>query len=170
MRRSREFCQGVSNFLWQRFFFFKLVRGRERIQISHKSTHHRPASETPFEWRFAGGPMMAQYWILAWLLCDISGDPDQLHCYEILYSSVFFQEEGVHATCPPLDPRMGPSVNEFQLDWCFAGGPMAARNCMLAGFSTVLQAKSDSDVMFYLLSYSGTYNRKITFVLILFCG
>ena len=21
--------------------------------------HHRPASETPFEWRFAGGPLMA---------------------------------------------------------------------------------------------------------------
>ena len=27
--------------------------------------HHRPASETPFKWRFAGGPMMARFfWIL----------------------------------------------------------------------------------------------------------
>ena len=23
--------------------------------------HHRPASETPFKWRFAGGPVMASY-------------------------------------------------------------------------------------------------------------
>ena len=23
--------------------------------------HHRPASEMPFKWRFAGGPMMARY-------------------------------------------------------------------------------------------------------------
>ena len=23
--------------------------------------HHRPASETPFKWRFAGGPMMALF-------------------------------------------------------------------------------------------------------------
>ena len=26
-----------------------------------KMGHHRPASETPFNWRFAGGPMMAQH-------------------------------------------------------------------------------------------------------------
>ena len=29
--------------------------------------HHGPASETPYKWRFAGGPMMAPYsgiWIL----------------------------------------------------------------------------------------------------------
>ena len=25
------------------------------------SSHHRPASETPFKWRFAGGPMMALF-------------------------------------------------------------------------------------------------------------
>ena len=24
--------------------------------------HHRPASETPFKWCFAGGPMMAHFW------------------------------------------------------------------------------------------------------------
>ena len=23
--------------------------------------HHRPASETPFKWRFAGGPMMVRF-------------------------------------------------------------------------------------------------------------
>ena len=26
--------------------------------------HHRHASETPFKWRFAGGPMMAPKWYL----------------------------------------------------------------------------------------------------------
>ena len=35
---------------------------RERFQIPLKVGHHRPASETPFKWRFAGGPMMAQHW------------------------------------------------------------------------------------------------------------
>ena len=27
--------------------------------------HHRPASETPFKWRFAGVPVMAQHWMPA---------------------------------------------------------------------------------------------------------
>ena len=40
----------------------------ERIQIPLKVGHHRPSgetpwpsSETPFKWRFTGGPMMAQH-------------------------------------------------------------------------------------------------------------
>ena len=47
---------------------------------NHKATkpafnldHHRHASETPFKWRFAGGPMMAR---LLWYIDPIS--PDQL--------------------------------------------------------------------------------------------
>ena len=35
------------------------------------------ASETPFKWRLAGVPMMTQHSMLAWKLCDFSGDPDQ---------------------------------------------------------------------------------------------
>ena len=31
------------------------------MQIALKRGHHGPASETPFEWGFAGGPMMAQH-------------------------------------------------------------------------------------------------------------
>ena len=31
-----------------------------RINIPQIAGHHRPASETPFEWRFTGVPMMAQ--------------------------------------------------------------------------------------------------------------
>ena len=37
-----------------------LIRGK-KIQIALKAGYHRPASETPFKWRFAGGPMMAQH-------------------------------------------------------------------------------------------------------------
>ena len=41
-----------------RMFFFLV---NELIQIPLKSGHHRPVSERPFKWRFAGGPMMAQH-------------------------------------------------------------------------------------------------------------
>ena len=34
-------------------------------QDEHKSGHYRPVSETPYEWRFAGGPIVARDWILA---------------------------------------------------------------------------------------------------------
>ena len=37
-------------------FFFD-----EWIQIPLKLSHHRPTSKTPFKWRFAGVPMMAQH-------------------------------------------------------------------------------------------------------------
>ena len=53
MRESRKFCQMGSN---SDTVF--LLRG-ERIQIALKEGHHRPASETLFKWRSAGGPMMA---------------------------------------------------------------------------------------------------------------
>ena len=33
--------------------------GGQRIQLTLKAGHHRPTSETPFKWGFAGGPMMA---------------------------------------------------------------------------------------------------------------
>ena len=35
-------------------------------QIPLKAGLHRPASETPFKWRLAGGPMIAQH-IDCWL-------------------------------------------------------------------------------------------------------
>ena len=43
--------------------------------------HHLPASETPFKWRFAGGPMVAK-----WLgrFVNFQGDPVQ-YCKETLY-------------------------------------------------------------------------------------
>ena len=34
-----------------------------------KSEHYRPASETPFDWRFAGGPIVALDLMLAGVYC-----------------------------------------------------------------------------------------------------
>ena len=48
MRGSRSFARGGPTFC--------LIRGK-RIQIALKAGHYRPASETPFKWRFAREPM-----------------------------------------------------------------------------------------------------------------
>ena len=45
--------------------FFLIYDGRE-IQTPLYAGHHWPASETPFKWRFAGVPLMAQHRMLAW--------------------------------------------------------------------------------------------------------
>ena len=34
---------------------------RFTLEIPLKAGHHRSASETPFQWHFAGAPMMAQH-------------------------------------------------------------------------------------------------------------
>ena len=39
---------------------FLADEGRED-QITLKAGHHRPASEMPFKWRLAGGPVVAQH-------------------------------------------------------------------------------------------------------------
>ena len=46
-----------------------MSRDIERRELSSKrmkAGHYRPASETPFKWRFAGGPMVARNCILSW--------------------------------------------------------------------------------------------------------
>ena len=40
-------------------------RGRAYPNTTKRGNHHRPTSETPFKWRFAGGPMMASHGMLA---------------------------------------------------------------------------------------------------------
>ena len=52
MRGSRNSCQWGSNF--DKFFLYE----GGRIQLPLLAGHHRPASETPFTWRFAGVQMM----------------------------------------------------------------------------------------------------------------
>ena len=37
---------------------FSLFGGNERIKIQLKLGHHRPASGSPYKWRFTGGPIM----------------------------------------------------------------------------------------------------------------
>ena len=63
MGGSKKFCQsgggggggGGSN-----FDIFLVDKGREDLNTT-KSGPRSAASETPFKWRFAGVPMMAQY-------------------------------------------------------------------------------------------------------------
>ena len=61
IRGSRKmFCQSVSKSPTVTTLF-QLMRV-ESYHIPIKAGHHRPASETSFKWRFAGGPMMAKHW------------------------------------------------------------------------------------------------------------
>ena len=36
------------------------------VKIPLKAGHRQPVSETPFKWRFACGPKMAEHCVLAW--------------------------------------------------------------------------------------------------------
>ena len=58
-----SFVRGGPTLTFFVFFFhvfFQWMRG-ERIQIQIISGHHRLTSKGPFQWRFAGGPMLAQH-------------------------------------------------------------------------------------------------------------
>ena len=68
MRGSRKFCQRGPTLT---FFLFDEGRKDPNTNISCPSTAW--ARRTPFKWRFAGGPMMAQHWMLDWWLCDFKG-------------------------------------------------------------------------------------------------
>ena len=54
-------------FLHQNTTFIVVVIGPKRPGKHLKAGHHRPTSETPLEWRFAGGLMVARHRILAGL-------------------------------------------------------------------------------------------------------
>ena len=60
MYGSRNFCQRGSK-LTVFSFFFSLVDEKRDDKIPLKAGHHRPASETPFKWRFAGMSMMFEH-------------------------------------------------------------------------------------------------------------
>ena len=55
---SRKFCQRGPTL--STFFFFGCWDG-ERIEKQLKVDHYWPASDTPFEWRFASRMKMAQH-------------------------------------------------------------------------------------------------------------
>ena len=57
MSGSRKFFQRGSNFDGFLISFLLVDDGREGTNTSIAG-HHRPASETPFKWRFASGLMV----------------------------------------------------------------------------------------------------------------
>ena len=59
--RAKICCRGGPSETTFFFVLFFLVQGGERIQIPLYAGLHRPTSETPFKWCFAGVPMMAQH-------------------------------------------------------------------------------------------------------------
>ena len=54
--RIQKVCQMGSNF--DNIFLVNEKKGMPKIPLAG---HHRPASETPLKWRFAGVPMVAQH-------------------------------------------------------------------------------------------------------------
>ena len=87
---SRKFCQGWGSknvdFFFFFFFFFcyshHILQGGEGSVVIFKARHHRRASKTQFQWRFADGLMMA------------SGD------------GMIFQGAGLEPLSIPLGQRM----------------------------------------------------------------
>ena len=53
-------CADLENFVRGGQILTALFLVDERIQIPLDAGQHWPANETPFKWRFAGVPMMAQ--------------------------------------------------------------------------------------------------------------
>ena len=94
----QESCQRGSN-SDNVFFqvFFSLMR-EERIQISLKVDHHQLTSKTPFKWRLAGRPMMAQH--QCWLGSFVNFQGIRTSIAKKHYIFVIFQG------CPdPLSPH-----------------------------------------------------------------
>ena len=54
-KRERERGGGYNSYN----VLFLFLRGETGSKIALKAGHHRLASNTPFQWRFAGGPVMA---------------------------------------------------------------------------------------------------------------
>ena len=100
MRGSRKFFQRGSNFF--------LIN--EWIQIPLKSGHHRPASEKPLKWRFAGVPMMVN--IECWLGSFVIFQEIRTSIAQKLYIFVIFRGGGGGSGPPvsPLDPHMLTTV------------------------------------------------------------
>ena len=75
--------------------------------------HHRHASETPFQWRFAGGPMMARLW---WYLDPPS--PHQLKTVKVgppltKLSRYAHEQHGVWSECALVQTGLRLSCAEL---------------------------------------------------------
>ena len=54
------FVNAVFSVFLLEYYRKRIMRGSRKL-CQRGSTFQRPASETPFKWRFAGGPMMVQH-------------------------------------------------------------------------------------------------------------
>ena len=96
MRGSRKFFSDMVQ-LWGVFLV------DEEIQIPIKVCHHWSASVTPFKWRFAGEPMMARHWMLAWYV-NFRWIRTSLLRNPIFF--VIFQGSGSAVSPPPPDSHL----------------------------------------------------------------
>ena len=79
-----------------------------------KVGQHRPASETPLKWRFAGVPIMANHCMLPWGLCDFRGSVSILLGNPLFWG--FFR--GLGPPAPPFGSthEFTGSICVFQID------------------------------------------------------
>ena len=118
MRASRKFCQRgptLTSFFFFFFFFFYLCGGRKKPKPL-KSGNHRPSSKTPFKWRFAGVPMMAQLWMLVCKLCNFKGSWTSIA--KKTYIFVIFQG-WVRNLCPHPTPKWIRTCSTGHYSWEF---------------------------------------------------
>ena len=90
------YCPRGSNSDKVYFCFFR----RARLQRPPKVGNYPSASETPFKWRFASEPIIAQRWMLTWQLCDFHGIRTSIT--KKPYKFVIFQGGGFEPPAPPL--------------------------------------------------------------------
>ena len=73
-----------------------------RTKIPLLAGHRWPASETPFELRFSGGPIMAQQWMLAWYIVKFYGIPTGMP-----WNPIFCDFSGGGGSRPPAQSPSG---------------------------------------------------------------
>ena len=85
-----------------------MLRG-ERIVIPLKAGHNWPASETPFKWRFAGWPIMAnvEWWLGSFVIFQgIRTNPIALLSFFFLVGGGAGGRRPESPVSLPLDPGM----------------------------------------------------------------
>ena len=93
--------------------------------------HHRPASETPFYWRVAGGPMMAH---LLWYLDPLS--LRQLKKTLILGPLLTILSGSAHILIVFANKQVAHywPISKTPFEWRFTGWSIVAQDHMLAGY------------------------------------
>ena len=94
---------------------FSDIWGGPATQSGYKRGHYRPASETPFVWRFTGGPLVARYCTLAgYIECSYSKtflkQPIKIDKIKVLNDNGSLMKVERMAEC-----SLGASCNTFDL-------------------------------------------------------